>query len=114
MASEPEVARELLGNLRLMFLLERQFADKPRKQRERMRQAKVKAIVDRHFRSLPPTPAGRARRHAAGGCDPLLAQSRASPAAILGRRQASRHEQHFRATAAPSGYWKKKLVVYWE
>ena len=32
-----------------MFLLERQFADKPRKQRERMRKSKVKAIVDRHF-----------------------------------------------------------------
>ena len=47
--SEPEVARELLGNLRLMFLLERQFADKPRKQRERMRKSKVKAIIDRHF-----------------------------------------------------------------
>jgi transposase len=47
--SEPEIARELLGNLRLMFLLERQFADKPRKQRERMRKSKVKVIVDRHF-----------------------------------------------------------------
>ena len=47
--SEPEAARELLGNLRLMFLFERQFADKPRKQRERMRKTKVKAIVDRHF-----------------------------------------------------------------
>jgi hypothetical protein len=49
LSSEPEIARELLGNLRLMFLLERQFADKPRKQRERMRKSKVKAIVDRHF-----------------------------------------------------------------
>lgn len=49
LASEPEIARELLGNLRLMFLLERQFADKPRKQRERMRQSKLRAIVDRHF-----------------------------------------------------------------
>jgi hypothetical protein len=41
LSSEPEFARELLGNLRLMFLLERQFADKPRKQRERMRKSKV-------------------------------------------------------------------------
>jgi transposase len=49
LASEPDIAQELLGNLRLMFLLERQFADKPRKQRERMRKSKVKAIVDRHF-----------------------------------------------------------------
>lgn len=49
MPSEPQAARELLGNLRLLFLLERQFADKPRKQRERMRKSKVKAIVDRHF-----------------------------------------------------------------
>ena len=49
LSSEPEVARELLGNLRLMFLLERQFADKPRKQGERIRKSKVKAIVDRHF-----------------------------------------------------------------
>lgn len=49
LSSEPEIARELLGNLRLMFLLERQFADKPRKQRERMRKSKVKAIIDRHF-----------------------------------------------------------------
>lgn len=47
--SEPEIAGEFLGNLRVMFLLERQFADKPRKQRERMRQTKVKALVDRHF-----------------------------------------------------------------
>jgi transposase len=47
--SEPEIAREILGNLRVMFLLERQFAAKPRKQRERMRRSKVKAIVDRHF-----------------------------------------------------------------
>jgi transposase len=47
--SEPEIAGEFLGNLRVMFLLERQFADKPRKQRERMRLTKVKSIVDRHF-----------------------------------------------------------------
>jgi hypothetical protein len=47
--SEPEIARELIGNLRVLFLLEREFADKPRKQRERMRQSKIKVIVDRHF-----------------------------------------------------------------
>ncbi len=47
--SEPEVAREFLGNLRVMFMLERKFADKPRKQRERMRRSKVKVLVDRHF-----------------------------------------------------------------
>lgn len=47
--SEPGIAGEFLGNLRVMFLLERQFADKPRKQRERMRKGKVKALVDRHF-----------------------------------------------------------------
>ena len=32
-----------------MFMLERKFADKPRKQRERMRKSKVKVLVDRHF-----------------------------------------------------------------
>ena len=32
-----------------MFMLERNFADEPRKQRERMRQSKVKMLVDRHF-----------------------------------------------------------------
>jgi hypothetical protein len=32
-----------------MFALERKFADKPRKQRERMRQSKLKVLVDRHF-----------------------------------------------------------------
>ena len=49
LASEPEVAQEALSNLRVMFMLERKFADKPRKQRERMRQSKVKVLVDRHF-----------------------------------------------------------------
>lgn len=49
LTSEPEIAREVLDNLRIMFLLERKFADKPRKQRERMRQSKVKVLVDRHF-----------------------------------------------------------------
>jgi len=48
-ASEPEIARQLLGNLQVMFMLERKFADKPRKQRERMRASKVKVLVDRHF-----------------------------------------------------------------
>ena len=49
LASEPEIAREFLGNLRLVFMLERKFADVPRKQRERMRKSKVKPLVDRHF-----------------------------------------------------------------
>jgi transposase len=47
LSTEPEIARELLGNLRVMFALERKFADKPRGQRERLRKTKV--IVDRHF-----------------------------------------------------------------
>lgn len=47
--SEPEIAREFLANLRLLFLLERRFADKPRKQRERLRAQKVKTLVDNHF-----------------------------------------------------------------
>lgn len=49
LGTEPEIAREFIGNLRVMFLLERKFADKPRKQRERMRKSKVKVLVDRHF-----------------------------------------------------------------
>lgn len=49
LGSEPEIAREFLDNLRVMFLLERKFAGKPRKQRERMRASKVKVLVDRHF-----------------------------------------------------------------
>jgi transposase len=49
LASEPAIAKEFLGNLRLLFLLERKFADKPRRQRERMRSKKAKALVDRHF-----------------------------------------------------------------
>lgn len=49
LGSEPEIAHEFLGNLRVMFLLERKFASKPRKQRERMRTSKVKVLVDRHF-----------------------------------------------------------------
>lgn len=49
LGSEPEIAERFLANLRVMFLLERKFADKPRKQRQRMRAAKVKALVDRHF-----------------------------------------------------------------
>ena len=70
--SEPEVASELLGNLRVMFLLERQFADKPRKQRERMRKAKVKVVVDRHF--------DLCRKHEAAALDgtPLAAAIRYS------------------------------------
>ena len=49
LGTEPEIAREFLGNLRVMFLLERRFATRPRKQRERMRQSKVKLLVDKHF-----------------------------------------------------------------
>jgi transposase len=49
LGSEPEVARQFLGNLRLLFMLERRFAQKPRKQRERMRASKAKVLVDRHF-----------------------------------------------------------------
>ena len=37
LGSEPEIAEQFLSNLRVMFLLERKFADKPRKQRQRMR-----------------------------------------------------------------------------
>jgi hypothetical protein len=48
-SSEPEIAKEVLGNLRIMFMLERKFADKPRRQRERMRATKIKPLVDRHF-----------------------------------------------------------------
>lgn len=48
-ASEPEIAREFLGNLQVMFLLERKFASKSRKRREKMRATKVKTIVDNHF-----------------------------------------------------------------
>jgi len=47
--SEPEIAREFLGNLRVMFMLERKFADKPRKQRQRMRSNKMTVLVNRHF-----------------------------------------------------------------
>ena len=47
--SEPEIAKEFLSNLRLLFLLERKFANKPRRQRERMRATKAKVLVDRHF-----------------------------------------------------------------
>lgn len=49
LGSEPEIAREILGNLQVMFLLERKFASKSRKRRERMRATKVKIIVDNHF-----------------------------------------------------------------
>ncbi len=49
LGSEPELAQEFLGNLRVMFLLERKFAEKTRKQRERMRSSKAKVLVDRHF-----------------------------------------------------------------
>ena len=49
LGTDPEIAREILGNLRVVFLLERKLADSPRKQRERMRQSKVKVLVDRHF-----------------------------------------------------------------
>jgi hypothetical protein len=49
LGSEPALAGEFLGNLRLLFLLERKFAGKPRKQRERMRKTKAKTLVDRHF-----------------------------------------------------------------
>jgi hypothetical protein len=49
LGTEPAITREVLGNLRVMFLLERKLADSPRKQRERMRATKVKVLVDRHF-----------------------------------------------------------------
>jgi hypothetical protein len=49
LGSEPEIAREVLTNLRVMFMLERKLAQDTRKQRERMRQTKVKVLVDRHF-----------------------------------------------------------------
>ena len=49
LGSEPEIPREFLANLRVMFMLERKFAGKSRKQRERMRQRKVKVLVDRHL-----------------------------------------------------------------
>jgi transposase len=69
--TEPVIARELLDNLRVMFLLECKFASKPRKQRERMRQSKVKVLVDRHFelcrrhedRALDGTPLAAAIRY---------------------------------------------------
>lgn len=48
-ASEPDIAKEFLNNLRLLFLLQRRFADKTRRQRERMRANQAKALVDRHF-----------------------------------------------------------------
>jgi transposase len=49
LGSEPEIARQFLDNLRVMFMLERKCADMPRKQRERLRQSKIKVLVDRHF-----------------------------------------------------------------
>jgi transposase len=49
LGSEPEIAREFLSNLRVLFELERRFANKPRKQRERMRSTKGKVLVERHF-----------------------------------------------------------------
>lgn len=49
LALEPDVVRPFLDNLRVAFLLERKFADMPRKQRERMRRSKIKPLVDRHF-----------------------------------------------------------------
>lgn len=49
LGTEPEIARAILDNLRIMFLLERKFATKTRKQRERLRAAKVRKLVDRHF-----------------------------------------------------------------
>lgn len=48
-ASEPAFAKSFLDNLRLLFLLERRFADKPRRERERMRTKQAAALVDRHF-----------------------------------------------------------------
>jgi transposase len=49
LASEPDIAQMFLGNLGVMFMLERKFAGKPRQQRQRMRASKVKVLVDRHF-----------------------------------------------------------------
>jgi transposase len=48
-ASEPLIAKDFLNNLRLLLLLERRFAGKTRRQRERMRGSQAKALVDRHF-----------------------------------------------------------------
>lgn len=72
LGSEPEIAKQFLGNLRVMFLLERKFADKPRKQRERMRASKLKILVDRHFQLC--------RKHEATALDgtPLAAATRYS------------------------------------
>lgn len=72
LGSEPEIARKLLGNLQVLFLLERKFADKPRKQREHMRATKGKALVDRHF--------ALCREHEAGALEgtPLAAAIRYS------------------------------------
>ncbi len=72
LGSEPEIAEQFLSNLRVMFLLERKFADKPRKQRQRMRAAKVKPLVDRHFELC--------RKHEAAALDgtPLSAAIRYS------------------------------------
>jgi transposase len=49
LGTEPELASEFLSNLRIMFMLERKFAKKSPKQRQRMRASKVRPIVDRHF-----------------------------------------------------------------
>ncbi|HKI63763.1 MAG TPA: IS66 family transposase, partial [Burkholderiales bacterium] len=49
LGTEPEIARAVLGNLRILFLLERRFADKTRAQRQRMRASKVRPLIDRHF-----------------------------------------------------------------
>ncbi|HUO66748.1 MAG TPA: IS66 family transposase [Gammaproteobacteria bacterium] len=72
LGSEPEIAREVLANLRVMFMLERKLAEATRKQRERMRASKVKLLVDRHFELC--------RKHEAAALDgsPLRAAIRYS------------------------------------
>jgi transposase len=72
LGSEPDIAREVLANLRVMFMLERKFAELTRKQRERMRRSKVKLLVDRHFELC--------RKHEAAALDgtPLSAAIRYS------------------------------------
>lgn len=72
LGSEPEIAREVLANLRVMFMLERRFAEATRKQRERMRKSKIKLLVDRHFELC--------RKHEAAALDgtPLSAAIRYS------------------------------------
>jgi transposase len=108
LGSEPEIAKQFLDNLRVMFLLERKFADKPRKQRERMRASKLKVLVDRHF-ELPKAREHDARRHAACGRDPILAQPGTRPAALSRGRPVARNQQHLREARPQAGHRQKQL-----